>query len=169
MKLRQLTGRLRSALRYASAYRRFRRGQSSGESGFPALRWKDRFVVLGEDTASTGFDRHYVYHTAWAARVLAKTDPTPHYDFGSLLYFSTLVSAFRPVRFFDYRPAEIDLGGLESQHADLTALSMASGSVASASCMHVLEHIGLGRYGDPVDPDGDRKAAAELERIIAPG
>ncbi|MEN0111129.1 MAG: DUF268 domain-containing protein, partial [Planctomycetota bacterium] len=46
---------------------------------------------------------------------------------------------------------------------------MASGSVASASCMHVLEHIGLGRYGDPVDPDGDRKAAAELERIIAPG
>ena len=35
--------------------------------------------------------------------------------------------------------------------------------------MHVVEHIGLGRYGDPVDYDGDLKAIAELQRVLAPG
>jgi SAM-dependent methyltransferase len=37
------------------------------------------------------------------------------------------------------------------------------------SCLHVAEHIGLGRYGDPLDPHGTRKAAAELQRVLAPG
>ena len=35
--------------------------------------------------------------------------------------------------------------------------------------MHVAEHIGLGRYGDPLDPDGDLKAMGELKRVLAPG
>ena len=33
--------------------------------------------------------------------------------------------------------------------------------------MHVVEHIGLGRYGDQVDPDGDLMAMKELERVTA--
>ncbi|HWW74963.1 MAG TPA: DUF268 domain-containing protein, partial [Pyrinomonadaceae bacterium] len=37
------------------------------------------------------------------------------------------------------------------------------------SCMHVVEHVGLGRYGDPLDPEGDLKAIAELRRVLAPG
>jgi hypothetical protein len=28
---------------------------------------------------------------------------------------------------------------------------------------------GLGRYGDPLDPDGDLKAIGELVRVLAPG
>jgi hypothetical protein len=42
------------------------------------------------------------------------------------------------------------------------------GSVKSLSCLHVAEHIGLGRYGDPLDPLGTEKAAAELMRCLAP-
>jgi SAM-dependent methyltransferase len=42
-------------------------------------------------------------------------------------------------------------------------------SVSSVSCLHVAEHIGLGRYGDPLDPNGTRRAAAELQRVLAPG
>ena len=42
------------------------------------------------------------------------------------------------------------------------------GSLESVSCLHVAEHIGLGRYGDPLDPLGTRKAAAELQRVVAP-
>ena len=41
--------------------------------------------------------------------------------------------------------------------------------VNSLSCLHVIEHIGLGRYGDPIDPDGFSKAATELVRVLAPG
>jgi Caenorhabditis protein of unknown function, DUF268 len=34
--------------------------------------------------------------------------------------------------------------------------------------MHVVEHIGLGRYGDSIDPEGDRVVASELARVLAP-
>lgn len=40
-------------------------------------------------------------------------------------------------------------------------------SINSLSCMHTVEHIGLGRYGDKIDPDGDLKAIEELKRVLA--
>lgn len=124
---------------------------------------------IDDATPTTGFDRHYVYHSAWAARVLAKTRPALHIDISSNLYFVSLVSAFIPVRFLDCRPANLALAGLSEETGDLTSLPFADRSVSSLSCMHVVEHIGLGRYGDQLDPDGDKKAMAELERVIAPG
>jgi len=48
-------------------------------------------------------------------------------------------------------------------------LPFANGSIASLSCLHVAEHIGLGRYGDPLNPHGTRKACAELQRVLASG
>lgn len=134
-----------------------------------ALSWDDRYPCLGDKTASTEFDRHYVYHPAWAARVLARTRPEVHVDISSSLHFCSVVSAFIPVRFYDYRPADLRLSGLTSEAADLLALPFAAGSVASLSCMHVVEHVGLGRYGDRLDPEGDLKAVAELKRVLAPG
>jgi SAM-dependent methyltransferase len=85
------------------------------------------------------------------------------------MHFCTLVSAFMPVRFYDYRPAHVKLSNLTSEAADLLALPFEDRSISSLSCMHVVEHIGLGRYGDPLDPDGDLKAIAELKRVLAPG
>ena len=73
------------------------------------------------------------------------------------------------VKFYDSRPAPLLMSGLETGRADLCALDFADGSVQSLSCMHVVEHIGLGRYGDTLDPDGDLKAIAELKRVLAPG
>jgi SAM-dependent methyltransferase len=142
---------------------------AAGKTQRFSLSWKDRLPFLNDKTTSTAFDRHYVYHTAWAARVLAETRPASHVDISSFLYFSTMVSAFVPVRFYDYRPADVRLSGLTSEPADLQALPFEDGSVGSLSCMHVVEHVGLGRYGDPLDPEGDLKAIAELRRVLAPG
>ena len=76
---------------------------------------------------------------------------------------------FRAVDFYDFRPAPLSLPDLFAGAADLTALlPFADNSIHSLSCMHVLEHIGLGRYGDPLDPDGDLKAIGELVlRVVA--
>jgi SAM-dependent methyltransferase len=60
------------------------------------------------------------------------------------------------------------LSGLTCLQGDLTGLDIASGSLSSVSCMHVIEHIGLGRYGDALDPCGDLRAIGELKRIVAP-
>jgi SAM-dependent methyltransferase len=133
------------------------------------LLWSNRQPCLGDDTATTGFDRHYVYHTAWAARVLSKMRPAEHVDISSFLYFSALVSAFIPVKFYDYRPVKLNLSGFSSDSADLLHLPFPDNNIKSLSCMHVVEHVGLGRYGDSIDPDGDLKAIAELKRVIAPG
>lgn len=133
------------------------------------LVWRERLPCLFDRTVGTGFDRHYVYHTAWAARCLAAHPPAEHHDIGSSLYFSAIASAFVPVRFHDYRPAALKLTNLACSRADLLNLAFDDRSLASLSCMHVLEHVGLGRYGDPLDPRGDLKAARELQRVLAPG
>ena len=39
----------------------------------------------------------------------------------------------------------------------------------SLSCLHALEHFGLGRYGDPVDPDSYRAGLANMARVLSPG
>jgi SAM-dependent methyltransferase len=123
---------------------------------------------LHDNTTTTVFDRHYVYHTAWAARIVRQLCPTTHTDIGSSLYFVGNVSAFVPVAFYDYRPADLRLAGLDSKHADLLSLPFEDCSLTSVSCMHVVEHVGLGRYGDPLDPQGDVRSMAELQRVVAP-
>ena len=86
---------------------------------------RDFFPQIFDKTKLTGFDRHYVYHTTWAARKVAQIAPVKHVDIASSLYFPGIVSAFIPVDFYDYRPAPLHLSQLETKHADLTQLHFA--------------------------------------------
>jgi SAM-dependent methyltransferase len=153
---------------FADEFTRFHDMRSGNERGLP-MRWEERKPLLDDRTPGCGFDRHYVYHTAWAARVLAATKPRKHVDISSSLYFCAIASAFVPVNYYEYRPVNLSLDNLTTGTADLQRLPFADKSIESISCMHVVEHIGLGRYGDPIDPDGDLKAMAELRRVLAPG
>jgi SAM-dependent methyltransferase len=131
--------------------------------------WRKLRPITDEATATTGFDTHYIYHTGWAARVLARTRPERHVDIGSSLYFVSIASAYQPMIHYDYRPPVLALPGADVGAADLLNLSFADNSIPSLSCMHVVEHVGLGRYGDTLDPEGDKRACAELARVLAPG
>lgn len=157
--------------RFRADFREFRRLEGAQGDGAtcPPVTWSERMPMLFDRTSTTTFDRHYVFHTAWAARILARTRPARHVDVASSVYFSALVSAFVPIEFYDLRPAEMNLSQLTTGHADLTRLPFPDASLPSLSCMHAVEHVGLGRYGDPLDPGGDRKAMAELARVVAPG
>lgn len=157
----------RAYIAFLDEYKNFKK--MSGSSERFCIEWDDRYPCLNDKTEETGFDRHYVYHPAWAARILAQTKQECHVDISSSVHFCSLVSAFIPVKFYDYRPANLILSGLVCEAADLLALPFADGSIRSISCMHVVEHVGLGRYGDVLDPDGDLKAIAELKRVLAPG
>ena len=110
-----------------------------------------------------------MYHPACAARVLAETMPPLHGDIFRSISFWALVSAFVPVKFFDYRPTEISLSGPDFKRADLLILPFGSGSLSLLSCMHVVEHVSLGRYGGPLDPDGDFEAIGQLARVLGRG
>jgi len=125
------------------------------------------FPCLWDNTPTTPFDMHYVYHVAWALRKIKEINPELHVDISSSLNFCTTLSAFIPVEFYDYRPANLKLSNLKSLQADLTNLHFESNSLQCLSCMHTVEHIGLGRYGDPLDYDGDLKAIDELKRVTS--
>jgi hypothetical protein len=134
-----------------------------------SLEWKDIYPCLEDKTTDTPFDAHYIYHPAWATRIIKKINPTKHIDISSTLHFCSTISAFYPTEFYDYRPAPLALSGLISGKADLTDLFFESDSIECLTCMHTIEHIGLGRYGDPLDPEGDTKAINELKRVTKVG
>jgi len=131
--------------------------------------WDDIYPCLEDKTANTEFNAHYVYHPAWLSRILAKNMPKEHIDIGSTVRFIAYISAFIHIKFFDYRPAPMNLSNLETEFADITKLPFEDNSIESLSSMHVVEHIGLERYGDPFDPQGDIKAINELKRVLKPG
>lgn len=131
------------------------------------VNWSNRYPCLNDKTSVTSFDPHYTYHPAWAARVISKIKPKKHIDISSILHFSTIVSAFIPMEFYDYRPANIILDNYYSKNINLLKLPFADNSIESISCMHTIEHIGLGRYGDDMDANGDLKAIEELKRVVS--
>lgn len=151
---------------YWSEFFRFKKMNSNNKS---TVHLSDTYPCLNDKIKNTPFDAHYTYHPAWAARIIAQTKPSEHTDISSILYFGTMLSAFVPVKFYDYRPAAVSISNYTSGFADLKKLSFPDNSIESISCMHTIEHIGLGRYGDELDADGDIKAIEELKRVTKPG
>ncbi len=130
---------------------------------------RDLFPQLHDQMASSPFDPHYFFQDAWAARRIAEAKPARHIDVGSRVDLVAFLTALTEVTFVDIRPLEVELDGLTSISGSVLDLPFEDASLESVSCLHVAEHIGLGRYGDPLDPDGTRRAARERSRVLAPG
>ena len=140
----------------------------SSQSKNEQISLMDLQPCLGDWTLNTPFDTHYFYQGAWLSRKLALINPVQHIDIGSSALTISVLSAFINTLFVDFRPLKVNLTGLSSIAGDILNLPFESSSTSSLSCLHVIEHIGLGRYGDPIDPEGSIKAALELQRILAP-
>jgi len=125
--------------------------------------------MLEDKTATTGFDAHYVYLGAWAFRQIVANRPERHVDIGAQIGWVTCLASITKVVFLDVRPFSGSVEDLESRAGNILALPFADLELPSVSCLHVAEHIGLGRYGDAIDPLGTRKAVGELARVLAVG
>jgi SAM-dependent methyltransferase len=156
-----------TALREYPRYLQERRAYSR-LTGEPLERYFDNPQLL-DRTANTPFDPHYTHQDAWAAREIYRQRPERHVDVGSRITFVAGLAAFARVTFVDVRPLDAEIPGLDVREGTVLSLPFADRSVSSISCLHVAEHVGLGRYGDPLDPEGTRKAAVELARVLAPG
>lgn len=129
-------------------------------------RFIDSYPCLTDWTPYTPFDPHYFFQGAWLARRLGEQKPNLHVDVASSVLTVGTVSAQIDTVFVDYRPAKAQLRGMMPVAGDIVDLPFASDSLSSISCLHVIEHVGLGRYGDPIDPEGSIKAAHELQRVL---
>ncbi len=127
------------------------------------------YPILDEKSSFTPFDAHYFYQEIWAYKHLLKSKPKLHIDIGSKYQFSGFVSLITHSEFIDIRPIRTNLVNLTVKKADVLQLPYKSNSVSSLSSLHVLEHIGLGRYGDPIDSEGTLKAIQEIIRVLKKG
>ena len=129
----------------------------------------DIYPRLFDKTATTGIDPIYFYQDAWCARKIFENKPAHHYDVGSKANLIGTISQFVPTTMVDIRPLEVTLPELSFVKGSILDLPFKDGEVSSLSSICVIEHIGLGRYGDMLEPFGSEKAAKELSRILAPG
>lgn len=129
------------------------------------------FPCLSErgDQSGAVFD-HYFHQDLRVARRIFELAPTRHIDIGSRIDgFVTHVASFRPIEVFDIRPMDSKIHNVTFRQADL--MNMDESFVActdSLSCLHTIEHFGLGRYGDPIDFDGFDKGLRNMGRILKP-
>ncbi len=113
---------------------------------------------------------HYFFQDIWAAEKVFQKKPQLHIDIASRIDgFVAHLLPFCKVEYVDIRKMDSTLSNLVFKEGSILQLPYPDNSVTSLSCLHVIEHIGLGRYGDPIDPEGFAKAAAELVRVLAPG
>lgn len=133
------------------------------------LRFEDSYPCLTDKQNSTPIDPHYFYQAVWAANHIAALQDRIHIDIGSDVRYVSMLTAFKEVFFVDIRPLLAKIPNFSCASADILTLPFADQSIKSLSCLHVVEHIGLGRYGDALNPSGTRQACSELNRIIAPG
>ncbi len=127
------------------------------------------FPCLHDATTETPIDFSYYYQDAWAFECVVTANPKQHVDIGSHHKLISLLSKVVPTTMVDLRPLPVTLDSLRFLEGSILALPFKDASVPSVSSLCVVEHIGLGRYGDPLDPEGSVKAIRELKRIVRPG
>jgi len=90
-------------------------------------------------------------------------------DVGSTALLVGILSTTVPVMSVELRPLPVNLPGLSRVKATVTALPFEDGTVPMVSSLSVVEHVGLGRYGDELDVDGSERAIRELARVLRSG
>jgi hypothetical protein len=141
----------------------------SRKEGAEDIKLLDVRPCLHEKTKTSEFDKHYFYQDIWAFQRIYKSKVGHHIDVGSRIDFIGFLSVITKVNFIDIRPIETNIENLEPTKGDILSLPFKNDSILSLSCLHVVEHIGLGRYGDPINPFGTKKACKELSRILVKG
>jgi hypothetical protein len=114
---------------------------------------------------------HYFHQDLLVARRILERKPRRHIDFGLRVDgFVAHVAVFRPIDVLDIRPIPGRAHNITFHQADLMNLAPAWRNCCdSLSCLHVLEHLGLGRYGDTMDIDGYRRGFDGLCALLEPG
>ena len=127
----------------------------------------DLYPRIYDKTKTTEVDPVYFYQNSWCAKKIFENNPKEHFDVGSDLKMLGIISQFTPTTMVDIRPPAVNLPELNFIKGDILKLPFRDGAIDSLSSICVIEHIGLGRYGDPLDQFGTEKSVKELKRILS--
>ena len=133
---------------------------------FKTIEW---FPCLFDNISYTPLEPTYFFQDSWAAKHIFDLKPKHHYDIGSSAKTMGILSQFIPITMIDIRPIELELPNLFFRKGSILDLPFEDNSLETISSLCVVEHIGLGRYGDPIDSFGSEKAIQELKRVLKVG
>ncbi len=131
----------------------------------------DKWFCAADRLSPAGQMDPYMWQDLWAARHIYNNRPAIHYDIGSRIdgFITHLMVFGQAVSLIDIRPLN-DIDGINFIQADATHLDgIQDGSIESLSALCSLEHFGLGRYGDIIDPEGSFKAFDAIRRKMKAG
>ena len=153
-----------NALKYLSDMRKFTEAGGIVTHLYPILNeYKEQAGT------ATG---HYFHQDLLVASLIHDSNPKRHIDVGSRIDgFVAHVAAFRTIEVLDFRPlASCGHRQIKFMQADLMSLDRQLYEITdSLSCLHALEHFGLGRYGDPVNPNGHLIGFLNLHKMLKHG
>ena len=129
------------------------------------------WMILSDYADSAGTAKgHYFHQDLLVARLIHEHNPSRHVDIASRIDgFVAHVASFRVIEVVDVRPLE------KSEHQNIKFVQadlmnpQDLGKTDSLSCLHAIEHFGLGRYTDPIDVDGHNKGITNLVDLVSQG
>ena len=148
--------------RFVGDIRRWKRQGGRVSSLYPILSdWSDQ---------AGGGSGAYFHQDMLVARRIYESQPQRHIDVGSRFDgFVAHVAVFREIEVVDIRPMHNSIHNVKFLQADLMqSVAPLLAGTDSLSCLHALEHFGLGRYGDPIDPNGHLKGFKSLIAMLKP-
>jgi hypothetical protein len=141
-----------------------------GRTEFRFGKWYPCLFDRFESGDGGGARGQYFHQDLHVAQLIFAAQPARHVDVGSRVDgFVAHVAVFCPIDVFDIREMSTTAVNITFKQRDIMSdRPDLDGCTDSLSCLHTLEHFGLGRYGDPVDYDGYRKGWESLYRMVRP-
>ncbi len=142
------------------------KSMAKADSKTQKMRLNPRYDLHKDAGVTSGI---YFHQDLWAAKKIYQAEPDFHVDIGSRIDgFVAHLLTFTEVKYIDIRPLQSSLPNLQFIQSDATKLEIfEEDSIKSLSSLNVAEHFGLGRYGDPIDPEGSEKFMKSLQRVLA--
>jgi hypothetical protein len=112
---------------------------------------------------------HYFHQDLLVAQRIFDRKPKIHVDVASRVDgFVAHCASFREIKVIDIRSAGKPIKNIDFLQADMMGPipRELEEYCDSLSCLHALEHFGLGRYGDPINYDGYLLGLVNLHKIL---
>jgi len=148
---------------YLGSFAKFRQKSQYSMEIMPCLH--DRYDQSGN------VNNEYFWQDLFVAQKIYDCSPDLHLDVGSRVDgFVAHIASFRVVEVLDIRPSFNEIPNVIPKRIDLMADNPGMLEYCdSISCLHALEHFGLGRYGDSLDPEGWKKGLSNISNILRSG
>jgi len=137
---------------------------------FPIKNLNPQYQDSQDNAGNLG--HHYFWQDLYVAQQISLANPEKHFDIGSSISsFVAHVASFRKIHIFDIRPLDISNKNIEFIQMDIMDSNKTKVycNLESLSCLHTLEHFGLGRYGDPINYYGHEIGFRNMTNMLKEG